>query len=542
MKCLICSKEFETVRELSNHLRFQEHTTAQEYYDLYLKKEGEGICSCGKPTKFDSLAKGYKKHCSLKCSNSDVLVQKKQQETTLKNFGVLHPAQNKDVVQKMHKVNLERYGVANGHGESQKEQIRQSNLAKYGVEHAFQASEIKEKSSQTKLERYGTEVYTNREKFQKTIKERYGATSISHLPDWQEKVDATKLRKYGSRTYNNAEKMVETKKIRATDTEQQKDCILVSTLKEKYGTGWTQSKLYSEIVFFDNGRAYVKTADIPKIQEYAEESGSHLETEIYKYIKSIYSGLVIRRIRKVIDPLELDLFIPDKKIAIEINGAWFHSANAGVAKFYHYNKSKLCADHGIRLIHIYEWEWLKYPEKIKQLLNICLGSVKKIYARNCEIKQISNAEAKPFNEATHIQGHRNAQVTYGLFYNNDLVQLMSFSKTRYNRNLGENDWEIIRGCPGSNNIVVGGVSKLFKHFIQDYAPSHVFSYCDFNKFDGKSYLALGMECVGYTGPNKWWLLNDGSVIERNPKRYKELKGNNKVWGSGSIKFVYTNKE
>ena len=65
---------------------------------------------------------------------------------------------------------------------------------------------------------------------------------------------------------------------------------------------------------------------------------------------------------------------------------------------------------------------------------------------------------------------------------------MSFSKTKYNRNLGENEWEIIRGCPGSNNIVVGGVSKLFKHFIEDYKPNKVFSYCDFNKFDGKSYL------------------------------------------------------
>ena len=104
------------------------------------------------------------------------------------------------------------------------------------------------------------------------------------------------------------------------------------------------------------------------------------------------------------------------------------------------------------------------------------------------------------NEKVHLQGHRNAQITYGLFYKNELVQLMSFSKTKYNRNLKEdNSWEIIRGCPGSNNIVVGGVSKLFNHFIKEHNPTRVFSYCDFNKFDGKSYNAIGMKFIGYTG-------------------------------------------
>lgn len=191
------------------------------------------------------------------------------------------------------------------------------------------------------------------------------------------------------------------------------------------------------------------------------------------------------------------------------------------------------------MIHIYEWEWSNYPDKIKQLLNISLGSVSKIYARQCEVRLISNQEAKPFNDATHLQGHRNAQVTYGLFYNNELVQLMSFSKIRYNRNLkNDNEWEIIRGCPGSNNIVIGGVSKLFKHFVADYTPSKVFSYCDFNKFDGKSYLSLGMELIGDTGPNKWYVINRDNVVARNPKLYNKLKDYPVIWGSGSLKFEW----
>ena len=120
---------------------------------------------------------------------------------------------------------------------------------------------------------------------------------------------------------------------------------------------------------------------------------------------------------------------------------------------------------------------------------------------------------------------------------------MSFSKTKYNRNLNEeNSWEIIRGCPGSNNIVIGGVSKLFSHFIKDYKPSKVFSYCDFNKFNGVSYEKIGMKFIDYTGPDMKYVI-DGKVYNRNPKKYKEYnkRCQYKLYGSGSKKYVWTQK-
>lgn len=182
--------------------------------------------------------------------------------------------------------------------------------------------------------------------------------------------------------------------------------------------------------------------------------------------------------------------------------------------------------------------------KIKQLLNIALGKFNsKIYARECSIKKINNKEASILNNKVHLQGHRNAQVTYGLYYNNELVQLMSFSKSKYNKNLnGNNEWEIIRGCPGSNNIVIGGVSKLFKHFIKDYNPSKIFSYCDFNKFNGVSYEKLGMSFIGYTGPDLHYFMGY-NVVKRNPSKYQFNKENclGKIWGAGSKKYVWDNK-
>ena len=276
---------------------------------------------------------------------------------------------------------------------------------------------------------------------------------------------------------------------------------------------------------------------------YLDPQTSSFENEIAEFLTSLNLTFEQKN-RAVLNGQEIDLYIPDKKIGIEFNGDFWHSSFYK-EKNYHLNKSKLAKEKGIRLIHIWEHEWLepKTQEKIKMLLKIATGNVQtKIYARQCELKIISNSEAKKLNEQVHLQEHRNAQVTYGLYYNNSLVQLMSFSKTKYNKNLKtENSWEIIRGCPGSNNIVIGGVSKLLNHFIKDYKPKEIFSYCDFNKFNGNSYEQAGMTFIGYTGPDLKYLLPDGEVVNRNPKKYKELKNNAvyKLYGAGSLKYKLT---
>lgn len=267
------------------------------------------------------------------------------------------------------------------------------------------------------------------------------------------------------------------------------------------------------------------------------------EGSLLNYIKSIYKGDIILHDRKLLgNNKEIDFLIPDLKIAIEFNGLYWHSDLRIEDKNYHLNKSKLCEEKGYRLIHIYEHEWVNInnQEKIKSFLNIAFNHcLTKIYARNCVVRKITNKEAKPFSNKTHLQGHRDASITYGLFYKDELVQLMSFSKTTNAKRNGA-EWEIIRGCPGSNNIVIGGVSKLFKHFIKEYNPEGVFSYCDFNKFNGKSYEALGMKFIGYTGPDFKWIMPGGVVINRCPNKHKELqeKSIGKLYGAGSKKYLW----
>lgn len=582
-KCTICGQELGS-KGISSHLRRLHGISNQEYYDKFLKKEGEGICPiCHKETKFDTILTGYRKYCSTKCLNLDPETREKIKNTSLERYGVAcnlnqdnikdkakKNSQSQEAKEKRAKTNQAKYGVSNVFSSSTiQEKIKQTNLDKYGVEYTGQSEQVKAKIKQTEIDRYGThhtqlaEVkaktkatnrikygvdnpYQNKEvqeKAKATNQERYGVDNVFASKDIQEKIQQTNIEKYGTaHPLQNPEirdKMLSHKADAIAVFEKENNCTCVQTLRKQYGTGWLQNEaLRDKIVFNHNEITYVHNKDISKITEYIEELGSHLEKDIYEYVKSIYAGTIIQRTRKVIPPQELDIYLPDKKLAIEVNGKYYHSLDT-IPKDYHFNKSKQCEKQGIRLIHIYEWEWLNQPEKIKQLLNIAVGKVSRIYARNCEVREITNQEAKPFNEQTHLQGHRPAQVTYGLFYKDELVQLMSFSKTRYNRNLkNDNEWEIIRGCPGSNNIVIGGVSKLFKHFIDDYKPAKVFSYCDFNKFDGKSYEAIGMTFAGYTGPNKWWLLSNGNAIPRNPKKYQELKGHRAIYGSGSKKYIY----
>ena len=176
-----------------------------------------------------------------------------------------------------------------------------------------------------------------------------------------------------------------------------------------------------------------------------------------------------------------------------------------------------------------------FKNKLKCFLATLLShnTVKKVYARNCTIKQISNKEASVLNNSNHFQNHRDARLTYSLFYKNELIQLMSFSKHK------KYEWEIIRSCSKANYLIVGGVSRLFTQFIRDNNPNQIFSYCDYNKFTGISYEKLGMKFVGNTVPDMKYIIG-GQVVNRQPSNYQELKNkfDARIYGAGSKKYLW----
>ena len=234
------------------------------------------------------------------------------------------------------------------------------------------------------------------------------------------------------------------------------------------------------------------------------------ENEIYEYVKSIYTQ-TIHNDRSILNGKELDIYVPEKNIAIEYNGLLWHSEQyKDDADIYHLEKLKTCQKQNIRLIHIFEDEWIEKSQIVKSRLNSIFGlNQNRIFARKCIFKEVSPHESMKFLEENHIQGKCKAKYHYGLYYNNKLVSLMTFGKMRQQRKYHDdydNKWELLRFCNILNTTVVGGASKLLKHFINEIKPKEIISYADKRWSDGHLYETLGFEHTHDSKPNYFYVI------------------------------------
>lgn len=101
--------------------------------------------------------------------------------------------------------------------------------------------------------------------------------------------------------------------------------------------------------------------------------------------------------------------------------------------------------------------------------------MKKIRASKCILKDISKDKelVKSFLEENHKQKYAAFRIAYGLFYNDELIQLMSFGIPRFNKNYA---FELVRDCTKKGYIVQGGVSRLWKHFVEEWEPESCICY------------------------------------------------------------------
>lgn len=228
---------------------------------------------------------------------------------------------------------------------------------------------------------------------------------------------------------------------------------------------------------------------------YANISQSSPELEIKEIINTMYNGRCIENSRSIIPPLELDLYYPEKNIAIEFNGNYWHDENHK-PKDYHFNKFKLCKDKNIRLVSIYESDWFNKRDNIINLLKNIFIESKVIYARNCTISKLDYKTKSAFINEYHFYGDSNqGTISYGLYYNDELLSVMSFGKLRGQNKLHNNKdhYELVRFVTKDNMRIVGGASKLFKKFISEYQPVYIICYSDNDFFTGETYHKLGFK-------------------------------------------------
>jgi G:T-mismatch repair DNA endonuclease (very short patch repair protein) len=251
------------------------------------------------------------------------------------------------------------------------------------------------------------------------------------------------------------------------------------------------------------------------------------ENEILSFCSDVFvGGEVSSNNRQTIPPYELDIIIPECRLAIEYNGVYWHSHNNVEDelenKNYHLEKTLKCEEKGLNLLHIFENEWIDDTKRSvwESIIRNKLGKSNKIYARKCVIQDVSSKASKEFLENNHLQGNAPASIRYGLYYDGDLVALMTFSKSRFNKKI---DWELIRYCNMLNTSVIGGASRLFKHFLKNHTGS-IISYADRRHSQGGLYKNLGFEFSHNSDPNYFYYdKNKQPYILESRQKYQKHK-------------------
>lgn len=225
---------------------------------------------------------------------------------------------------------------------------------------------------------------------------------------------------------------------------------------------------------------------------------SRAEQEIADHYKNLK---MIKNDRDILKGKELDLYFPEKQVAIEYCGLYWHSdANERIYSAYHREKMDNCNKKGIQLLTIFEDEWLTKKQICLSRINNALGiNQKRIYARQTACKQIEKKQAKQFLEKVHLQGYGSSTIAFGLFYDDTLIQVATFGyPARQHTSKGKKILELKRLAAELNTVVVGGASKLLKRGLQ-YAKQNDFeyikSYCDLCWGTGDLYKKLGFDKV-----------------------------------------------
>lgn len=549
-----------------------------------------------------------KKFCCNKCAN-EYQKRTNQVQRTCINCNKTFTVQKSSHRYKLCSAECDlQYAASKKRNNKRISSLSKNNLKKYGVEFTLSLAEVIQKTKKTKHLKYSNENYRNDEKRNQTMMERYGTTSILKVKDFSDKAiqtklgryktlnfndkaNKTKLEKYGTLNFSAGANETKLKKYGTLNfSEKSKKTIIdkygsfskllmeraYDRLKDKYKnivdflfdkedySGTQKYKHYSFkckkcLIIFDD---YITNGCYPKCPKCFPYIPSHQEIELMDFIKSIFNGEIVKNDREILPSgKELDIYIPSKNIAIEYNGLYWHSELNGKDRNYHRSKTIECESLGIRLIHVFEDEWLNkkviVQSKLRHLLN--LNAADKIYARNCVIKEVNYDVCSTFLDEYHIQGADKSSIRIGLYNNDKLVAIMTFGHNRIalgNKNLlGE--YEMYRFC-SADKPVVGAGGKLLSYFIRTYNPLKITSYADRRySSDHAFYSKLGFDLVGKTAPNYWYFNKTMKRFHRYSFRKSELQkklqtfdpnlsewenlqlnGYDRIWDCGNLKYVW----
>lgn len=280
---------------------------------------------------------------------------------------------------------------------------------------------------------------------------------------------------------------------------------------------------------------------------------SYAEIKLFFALNSISKFVWNANDRSIINPYELDLVCPERKLALEYCGLYWHSEFTGEKeRDYHKKKMERCNSAGYDLITVFESDDL---QKVIALLSSKLAQNERIFARQCNVLAITPSQARIFNEENHLHGHNGGSVNLGLFHNGNLVQVLVMGKSRFSDKF---EWECVRMTSALGKTVVGGASKLFTAFRNMINPNSMITYADLRFGSGKVYESCGFTRVDNTNPNYWYFnrSNPNTLLSRIVFQKHKLKSfdaydeslteweimklsrYDRIWDCGNAKFVW----
>lgn len=491
--------------------------------------------NCNNHVNFSLNDNRYYLYCSKQCVNNSEDVQNNRVKTNIIRYGFDNPMKNKTISNKSvisfkMKCDNDKDFLNNLNNKRQK-----TNLINFGVNHPSKSKIIRDKTKKTNNEKYGKECNLLNEDIIINIKEtninKYGFSNPMKNLEIKNKLNNTCIIKYGAKRYilsneylNKNKILNKEKSIKLIANDLNLNICDINLIEDDIVVVKNYCKKHCEFKISKgnlNNRLYQKINNVCTECNPISENSSINEIEILNYINDELS-LFAEKFK--LKNNEIDIYIPKYKLGIEYNGLYWHS-NIFKEKNYHLNKTNLCYDNGIQLLHIFEDEWIIKKDIVKSIIKSKLNIFNnKIFARKCTIKLIDSKTCNEFLNNNHLQGNVNSKIRIGLFYNNILVSVMVFGNKRIalgNRTIIEGEYEMVRFCNRLNTQVIGGAGKLLNYFIKQYNPKSILTFADRRYSNGNLYILLGFEFIENTLPN-YYYVNKNNYLKRE-NRYKYRK-------------------
>jgi len=545
------------------------HPEEYDYINLYCKennidvtfKEKVYLCindikqvpncknqNCNNLVKFRNTNLGYREYCSNKCISSDPNIKNLKTQKSIDKYGTKTPAESKIIKDKIVKTNLEKYGFNSAMClKETQDKSKQTLLNNYGIDNPSKSNILLEK----RIKSFKENIDVYKENYKNTSMTKYG---VEH--PWMDKNIHNKSVISSFDIKNEiTEKLIK---------EKLKNHNLYELIKIDY-TAFKKNifiKCPSEHIFEINRenlyQRNLNGSELCTVCNPVCRAVSGLEKNLLSFIKMNYNGEIVENSRKIIKPFEIDIYIPEFKLAIEFNGLYWHSI-LNKEKNYHLNKFNMCDEQGIKLITIWEDDWILKRDICESFILNQLGKSNKIYARKCTIREIDYKTSQLFLNNNHFQGDCKSSVRIGLFYDNKLVSLMTFSKLRLALGGKHKDgyFELLRFCNLCNYSVIGGASKIFKYFLNKYNPIQVESFSDNLISIGALYEKLGFKYKHTSEPGYWYVIDNKREHRFNWRKSKLKKlgadtnkteweimldwGFYRIYNGGNRKWIYIQK-